>query len=380
MGRRKLSIRLRGGTKVKLLANYYHRSATIKKHAGNKGFYPGLLLVGVSGHYSPSLESIICLHATAASSLNEAAILIKESLGFSVDTKTIRDMAKRFGEKARTCYELDAIEFPDDFSGRIVAASTDGGRIRIRKTKRGRKTKKGRNRYSTDWREPKLIIIYVIGENGEKERNVLPIMDATLKGPDAAFGLLIYYLKRLKVNLSDKLLFISDGAKWIWERAKSLAEKVGIDIAQCRFALDYYHAVEHLSKLASEKRWTKEEQVRWVNKQKKRLLKGKLEAFMNEIDTVCKGSKNKRIKRERKYFKTHAEHMKYAELKNEGLPIGSGAVESSIRRVINLRLKGPGIFWHEDTAGSMLIMRSYYKAGRWNLLKNVVFMADVALA
>jgi hypothetical protein len=38
--------------------------------------------------------------------------------------------------------------------------------------------------------------------------------------------------------------------------------------------------------------------------------------------------------------------MCYKEIKDKKLPIGSGGVESGIRRVINLRLKGPGIFWH----------------------------------
>ena len=43
-------------------------------------------------------------------------------------------------------------------------------------------------------------------------------------------------------------------------------------------------------------------------------------------------------------------------------------MESAIRRVINLRLKGPGIFWHEETAEAMLMIRSYYKALRWSEL------------
>ena len=50
------------------------------------------------------------------------------------------------------------------------------------------------------------------------------------------------------------------------------------------------------------------------------------------------------------------------------VPIGSGPMESAIRRVINMRLKGPGIFWHEDTAEAMIMIRAYYKAQRWQEL------------
>ena len=45
------------------------------------------------------------------------------------------------------------------------------------------------------------------------------------------------------------------------------------------------------------------------------------------------------------YFINHSGRMKYACLKERHLPIGSGQVESAVRRVINLRFKAPGSFW-----------------------------------
>jgi hypothetical protein len=371
MGSRAVTIRMLGGTPITVLVTYYHRKATLKKHKGLRGFYPGLILLGIVHRYSPSLASLASLLATASCSFAEASQLIEATLGFKIDVKTIRIMVKGFAERARSSVEADTIKRPDDFTGRIVAASTDGGRIRIRKNKRGKKTAKGRTRYKTDWREPKLIIIYVVGQEGQKDRNVLPMMDATLNGPDETFALLVYYLKKLNVNSADLLLFVSDGAKWIWERAKNIATKIGICPTRCYFALDFYHAVEHLSALASAKKWDKKQKEKWMKQQKKRLLNGELDEFINEINLICKGSKNSLLKRECAYFKRHLPHMNYAQLRAKGLPIGSGAVESGIRRVVNLRLKGPGIFWHEDSADAMLMLRSYYKAGRWDMLKNM---------
>jgi hypothetical protein len=63
--------------------------------------------------------------------------------------------------------------------------------------------------------------------------------------------------------------------------------------------------------------------------------------------------------------------MVYAKLMAMQLPIGSGAIESTVRRVVNLRLKGPSIFWCRASAEAILLLRSYYKAGRWNLLKHM---------
>ncbi len=47
------------------------------------------------------------------------------------------------------------------------------------------------------------------------------------------------------------------------------------------------------------------------------------------------------------------------------LPIGSGAVESLIRQVVNLRLKGTGKFWLLCHAEIMLHARCQWAAGTW---------------
>ncbi len=67
--------------------------------------------------------------------------------------------------------------------------------------------------------------------------------------------------------------------------------------------------------------------------------------------------------------------MHYSVFKEHNLPTGSGAVESAIRRVINLHLKGAGIFWIPEMAEVMvmLFLRSQFLCGRWNIgLDNLV--------
>ena len=44
------------------------------------------------------------------------------------------------------------------------------GPVRVRRKKRGPKTKKGRNRFHTDWKEPKLLILYVSATTGDRLR------------------------------------------------------------------------------------------------------------------------------------------------------------------------------------------------------------------
>ena len=376
-GKRLITIHTARGTALQIVVNYYHRSSGIRKASKKQGIYPALLLLGICDRCTPLLSDHIAMMAAATSSLSEAHNLLKLLIGAHVDKKTIQSICRRTAQRARASLESDTIVWSDHVKGRVITVSMDGGRIRIRRNKRGPKTAKQRTRYKTDWREPKLLIIYVIDEDGRKARTIPPMIDASMKGPDAIFGLLTYYLKKLQVTLADHLLFVADGAQWIWDRVARLLDDIGIDLAKCSQALDFYHAVEHLNALAKLKRWSARERQRWVNQQKRRLMTGQLDVFMDAIDTACRATRNKLIKREKNYFHKHKDNMKYQQLKAQGLPIGSGAVESAIRRVINLRLKGPGIFWHEETANAMLMLRSYYKAGRWNLLKNMAYSGAI---
>ena len=45
--------------------------------------------------------------------------------------------------------------------------------------------------------------------------------------------------------------------------------------------------------------------------------------------------------------------------------LGSGAIESLIRRVINLRLKGTSIYWTEENAEAVFQLRAAVVSGRW---------------
>src|SRR3954453_20714282 len=90
--------------------------------------------------------------------------------------------------------------------------------------KRGLQTQKGRRRYTGAWREPKVLIVYVVNAEGKREASFAPFIDATLKGPDAVFALLRTSLQRLEITLADHVLFLADGAPWIWKRVPLLVQ------------------------------------------------------------------------------------------------------------------------------------------------------------
>jgi hypothetical protein len=367
-GRRDVTLRTTCGP-ILVRVTYYSRNCD-RGEAG-KGMYPMLLLWGVQDRCSAALASEVSKLVAMLGSLEEVERVLSDR-GRPLDFKTIRAIAYRFAARARAAQRTGGLDWGEAVAGRRVVISTDGGRLRIRRTKRGPKTAKGRNRYRTDWREPKLLIIYVVDEEGRKDQEFLAVIDGTLGGPDAIFRLMELYLRELKVATADTILFIADGARWIWNRAGALLRRLGVEPGRVKELVDFYHAVGHLGTIAAlQRRWKASERQKWIGRQRRRLLKGKFEEVQAAIDEVCGTRPGKALRRERDYFKRNGGkgRMDYARMASLKLPVGSGAIESAIRRVVNLRLKGPSIYWHKESAEAVLLLRSYYKAGRWNHLE-----------
>ena len=160
-------------------------------------------------------------------SLQEAQDVLANR-GVELDTKTVRTIAYRYAARARLEQQVNNAAFEDSVAGRRVVISSDGGRIRLREIKRGPKSTKGRRRYTGAWREPKVLIVYVVDAEGKREASFAPFIDATLKGPDAVFALLRSYLQRLEITQADQVLFIADGAPWIWKRVPLLVQALAV--------------------------------------------------------------------------------------------------------------------------------------------------------
>jgi hypothetical protein len=378
-GRRDLTLRTMCGP-ITIRATYFSRNCDRRNEA--KGMYPMLLIWGVHDRCSAAVVSEISKLVAMLGSLEEVEQVLSDR-GQPLDFKTIRMIAYRFASRARAAQRGRGLNWGESVAGRRVVLSTDGGRIRIRTTKRGPKTAKGRNRYRTDWREPKLLIIYVVDEKGEMDREFLAVIDGTLGGPDAIFKLMECYLSELKITTADKILFVADGARWIWNRVGASLRRLGVEPDQVNELVDFYHAVEHLGQIAAlQRRWTAAERRAWIGRQRRRLLRGKIEEVQAAIDAACGSRPGKALRRERDYFKRNGGRgrMDYARIAALKLPIGSGAIESAIRRVVNLRLKGPSIYWHKSSAEAVLLLRSYYKAGRWNHLERQALTTTTGIA
>lgn len=328
-GLRPVTLRLTGGQKVAIKVSYYSRNEQTARRG--KGLYPALVLLGIHHRCTPALADNVAQLSAAMASFEEAQGQLAHQ-GVVLSVKTIISITYQ---------------------------------------------------YHTHWREPRLLIIYVVDTSGRLSQEFTPLIDGTMNGPEAIFALICYYLSELGITQSDSVLFIADGARWIWDRVGPLWRALGLRPAQCHELVDFYHVMEHLHKFAGlKRRWTPPQRRKWVRRQRRYLLNGKLQHVLEEIKTQTTGRVSKELRREQNYFLRNGQagRLNYATVAAKQFPIGSGCMESSVRRVINLRLKGAGIFWHVESANAMLLLRSYYKAGRWKLLQTLALTSDLRVA
>ena len=250
-----------------------------------------------------------------------------------------------------------------------VAVAIDGGRVRFRiNTKKGKKDK--RTRFEPVWREPKLLIIYVMNEDGRKDTQCAFWIDATFQKADQVMELLAMHLHRLGAKDAQSIEFVSDGAPWIWNRLNWVIDRVGLDPDKVVKVLDFWHAAHHIS-LTLERLGVSEKQRTATYRTLRRELKmgrwrgvvAKLEQFAATQQLPQEHEAFQGIN----YLKIHGEceHLQYLKCKRRRITRGSGAIESTIRRVINLRMKGNGIFWKEENAEAFMLMRANLLSEQW---------------
>lgn len=362
-GIRQKKVHLPGDVAVTLMVTYYHRCQS----GGNsrRGLFPMLMLLGIAGHYTPQIRTRMAKAAALLGSYDEAVTMLAEE-GISISVNQLRTVTAGMGQLLRRMTDLGSMTATGTVSGRRIVVSLDGGRVRLRERRRG-KTKKGRKRFSPKWREPRLFIIYAVDEEGRMASDFAPVIDGTMGSCDQLFALLLAYLRGLDLTEAARILFVADGATWIWRRIPKLIKSLGLLEEKVQQLIDFWHAMEYLGKIAESKSLTGSRKSRWLTTQKKRLWRGEIGAVVDEIRSLLGSHRTKDQKTWLNYFITNGltnRRMDYSHARDHQLPIGSGAIESAVRRVINLRVKSNAVYWLRENAETIIRIRAWIKAGR----------------
>lgn len=179
-----------------------------------------------------------------------------------------------------------------------------------------------------------------------------------------------------------KVQFVADGADTLW----ALQEEFFPDAETC---LDWIHAVEKLWKSGKAinrgSRTKREPLEKWVHEQKRRLRHGQLDEVIATLQTALDatavtgpGNKYRRkvLDDTIKHFAKNRLRMRYQRLRKQGLVIGSGLIEGTVRHLVGMRLDGPGMRWGKARAEAILQLRCIVLNGQWRDFESYLARLD----
>jgi hypothetical protein len=254
---RPLRVRLLGGLLLWVTTLYCSPALRTGKGRGREGsgLYPELGLFGIQEGKSPALVREVGRLAALLPSYEAVQQELTER-GMKLNIKEVHGIGQYAAEAALTFRKRElelyrAGKLPAGTGrGKRFGAMIDGGRTKIRKTKRkqkGRgKTKTQKRRYRTDWREPKLIIIFEMDEQGRMKKGTKPIIDGTFQGPDEILEVLAMRLHQIGASQAEVVAFRADGAPWMWERLEWVTKRLGLKKRQVSCGLDWCGASRQL--------------------------------------------------------------------------------------------------------------------------------------
>jgi hypothetical protein len=158
------------------------------------------------------------------------------------------------------------------------------------------------------------------------------------------------------------VVWLADGARGNWGLAGMLAPRA-IQI------LDWFHAVEHASDCAKLLFGEGDLCARLFSARVEHLLiSGQVKRCIKELQDTIEfapgGAALKSLTELLSYYRENERRMRYDDYVGRGLLIGSGAIESAHRHVIQRRMKQAGQHWGERGGRRMARMRAAHRHSR----------------
>lgn len=166
--------------------------------------------------------------------------------------------------------------------------------------------------------------------------------------------------------LAEEVVFVCDGAAWIWRLVEEL-------FPRATQIVDWYHAAEYLPPIAHAAFGDTPAGQEWLDKQRQALWDGQIE----QLIAACLAAADQFAKAEKPalaaatYFENNHKRMDYARLRQAGYQIGSGPTESGCKQIATLRLKQAGARWTVAGATLTAKARAAWLSDEWQPLKQM---------
>lgn len=303
----------------------------------------------------------------ADASFTEAAEKIKEHYGVSVSLSAISSITEHHAYRIRKDIKLNKKPNKYPIATDHVIAETDGSMVPIVTINNDLNVDKRKTR-RTEWCEARLAL-------ARKKDSKSPTYAALIGSVDEAGKQLANVVAAEGSHKKTRIHGVGDGAPWI---ADQFDKQFG---SNADYIIDFYHLSNYLYEAAlccDEKDphgWLRAQQTVMKKENGYDIVLQKLEAHINDSEQkehVCAAIKC------HQYIEKRTKHFNYKKALDEGLPIGSGEIESGHRSIIQKRLKLPGAWWLKTNANNMLALRTVRANGDWNACWPNKYLVELA--
>ena len=371
-----------------LVGDYTLRRAYYRCAACERGQAPLDEALGLgTGSLAPGLAQVVCREGVAQGSFEEAVESVAASVGVAVTAEGARRATEGRGAVAEAEVQTAmarvargqpawtpvdaAVEAPDPASD-VLAVEVDGVYVHR----------------DDGWPEMKVVTGAPLGPGLE--------MDADTGRERLCWGRASYgagceeaqaFWGRAHVEAGRRglgtptvrtVVALGDGAPWIWRHARAFLALPGVAVVEI---IDLYHAYEYLWSVGNAVFGERTPAAAaWVEPLKTRLYTegvAPLHAALTTLaHTVCAPDPAEdaatesaaviAVRRALEYVTTNAARLDYPAFIARRLPIGSGAVESGCKSLVQARAKGAGMRWSGAGAQHVIALRALRRSGRWD--------------
>jgi hypothetical protein len=286
-----------------------------------------------------------------------AVAKLREHYGIEVPVTVIREVTERHGAAMAVRQQQEQTGLSNHPGVAVLIAETDGSMIpvvEIAEPEAGDPPTDRRKSRKVNWKEARLGLVHEPG-------SITPIFSATTGSVDEVGKQLMQSAIRAGAGQQTKFHCVGDGASWI---TNQLDLQFG---PQAGYLIDFCHLCEYVSQAAEVV--AKEGKEAWIVEKKDWLKENRWSDLLKNIQPYIEGEsvpdKDAPVRACYRYIINRTKFLDYKSALAEGLPIGSGEIESAHRYIIQIRLKISGAWWKMDNAAKMLALRVMRANGDW---------------
>jgi hypothetical protein len=323
----------------------------------------------------------ITRRARDSSSYAAAARSLRRDTLIDVKEDTMREVANHVGSLVfnadvaraeKTWAELNSgkLRFPAKKERHELYVEVDGAMIHTRRKPAEENSVEAegeKKETKSNWMENKLGMVFNskdfrwwTDKTGQKQHVIGKREYTAFIGPVEQFKKLLFsMLIRNNYGKYDTTILISDGAPWI----KSMKDEIFPDAYHI---LDFYHLCENVTKFAKEIFDQDESKYKqWSKVICDAFKESKINFIINKIHNFSNKKLLKCNFNLLNYINSNINNINYALYQKRGWYIGSGAIESSNKTVLQYRLKQAGMRWNKENGQFIVTLMAKEKSGLW---------------